>query len=100
MRNGYNVVWTNKALADLDSLILYLETHWTNKEITNLIRKLDQRIDLIAHNPKLYALTKSRRNVRRSVLVPQLSIYYRINRNSVEILTLFDNRQSPQKLKV
>ena len=100
MKNGYKIVWTNKALANLDTIIQYLTDNWTEKEISQFFRKLDRRIYLISQRPFLYPLTNSRKNVRRSVLTSQLTIYYRTNKQAVEILTLFDNRQNPSKLKV
>jgi len=99
MKNGYKIAWTRKALTDLDNIILYLETNWAEKEVSNFFRKLDKRIDLIAQRPLLYPQTTTRKNVHRSVLISQLTIYYRVNKNTVEILTLFDNRQNPKKLK-
>jgi len=98
MRNGYKVVWTNKALTNLDNIIQYLTDNWTEVEISKFFRKLDNRINIIAQRPLLYPLTNSRKNVRRSVLTPQVTIYYRINKQAVEIITLFDNRQRPSKL--
>jgi len=100
MKNGYKIVWTNKALANLDNIIQYLTDNWTEKEISKFFRKLDHRIYLISQRPLLYPLTNSRKNVRRSVLTSQITIYYRTNKQAVEILTLFDNRQNPSKLKV
>ena len=100
MISGYKIVWTNKAIADLDNIIEYLTNHWTEKEISGFFKKLDKRINIIGQRPLLYPVTKMRKNVRRSVLTTQISIYYRISKRSVEILTLFDNRQNPSNLKV
>ncbi|PIQ21199.1 MAG: hypothetical protein COW65_10595 [Cytophagales bacterium CG18_big_fil_WC_8_21_14_2_50_42_9] len=100
MRSGYKIVWTNKALANLDNIIQYLTNNWTEKEISKFFRKLDRRINIISQRPLLYPLTSNRKNVRRSVLTTQVTIYYRINKQVVEILTLFDNRKNPFKLKI
>ena len=100
MISGYKIVWTNKAIADLDNIIEYLTNLWTEKEISGFFKKLDKRINIIGQRPLLYPVTKMRKNVRRSVLTSQISIYYRISKRSVEILTLFDNRQNPSYLKV
>lgn len=99
MKNGYKVVWTNRALANLDNIIQYLTDYWTEKEISEFFRKLDNRINIISRRPLLYPLTNNRKNVRRSVLISQVTIYYRINKQTIEILTLFDNRQNPSKSK-
>ncbi len=100
MKNGYKLVWTNKALSDLDAIILYLETNWSEKELRKFFCKLETRINLIAQRPQLYSLSQSRKNLRRSVLIPQVTIYYRIIKDAVEVLRLFDNRQNPENLKL
>lgn len=100
MKSGYKIVWTNKAIANLDFIIEYLARNWTENEISAFFKKLDKRINIIAQRPLLYPLTKNRKNVRRSVLTPQITIYYRINKRAVELLTLFDNRQNPSSLKI
>jgi len=100
MKNGYKIVWTNKALVNLDNIIQYLTDNWTEKEIAKFFRKLDKRINIISQRPQLYPLTSNRKDVRRSVLTPQITIYYRINKQAIEILTLFDNRQNPSKSKL
>lgn len=98
MKSGYKIVWTDKALANLDNIIDYLKNNWTENEISGFFRKLDKRITMIGQRPLLYPLTPNRKNVRRSVLTAQITIYYRINKQSVEILTLFDTRQNPSGL--
>ncbi|MDX5345926.1 MAG: type II toxin-antitoxin system RelE/ParE family toxin [Hymenobacteraceae bacterium] len=100
MKNGYKVVWTNRALTDLDVILAYLAEKWSDKEVTDFVRKLDKRLQLISHRPLLYPSTPARKNVRRSVLTEQTTIYYRISKSAIEVLTLFDNRQSPSKVKV
>ncbi|WP_181308433.1 type II toxin-antitoxin system RelE/ParE family toxin [Rufibacter sp. XAAS-G3-1] len=100
MKSGYEIVWTNKALSDLDNIIAYLTNNWTNQEVSKFFVRLDRRINIISQRPLLYPLTNSRKNVRRSVLTPQITIYYRLTKQSVEILTLFNNRQNPAKLKI
>lgn len=100
MKNGYNVVWTNKAQSNLDDIIQYLTDNWTEKEITKFFRKLETRISVISQRPLLYPLTGKRKDIRRSVLVSQITLYYRVNKHTIEILTLFDNRQNPSKLGV
>jgi hypothetical protein len=47
----------------------------------------------------LFAESKVLNGLRKSVLTPQTSIYYRLNNNEIQIVTLFDNRQNPEKLE-
>jgi len=100
MRNGYKLFWSDRALEDLQKIIDYLTENWSQKEIKTFVQKLDKRLLLILMNPLLFPSTKRRKSVRRSVLTPQTVIYYQIKENSVSIVTLFDSRQSPRKLKL
>lgn len=99
MKSGYKIFWSEAALSDLQNIIDYLSENWTSREIQNFAKRLDKRVDLIALNPKLFAKTSKRKNVRRSVLTKHTVIYYESDEATVTILSLFDSRQNPKKLK-
>jgi plasmid stabilization system protein ParE len=100
MRSGYKIQWTEKATFDLQNIIEYLLYKWTEKEVKNFVRKLDKRLELISINPRLFSKTNRRRNVRRSVLTKHTAIYYETSTDTIRIVTLFDSRQGPRKLKI
>lgn len=100
MKSGFNLLWSDRALEDLQNIISHLTKNWTQKEIKKFFRKLDKRLEFIQENPKLFPITRRRGNIRRSVLTPQTTIYYQASRNVVTIIALFDNRQNPSKLKL
>ncbi len=100
MRSGYKLLWSDRALLDLQNIIDYLTNKWTDKEIKNLVRKLDTRLELIIINPRLFSKTAKRKNVRRSVLTRHTVIYYETSNDVIKIVTLFDPRQNPKKLKL
>lgn len=100
MRSGYRIQWTERATFDLQNIIDYLLYKWTEKEARNFARKLDKRLELISINPRLFPKTNKRRNVRRSVLTKHAVIYYETSTDTIKIVTLFDPRQDPEKLKI
>lgn len=100
MRSGYRIQWSDTAAHDLQRIIDYLQHKWTEKEIRNFIRKLDSRLELISINPRLFPRTNKRKNVRRSVLTKHTVIYYETSTDTIKIVTLFDSRQDPKKLKL
>lgn len=99
MKSGYNILWTDYALAELKTTIEYLETHWTEKEIKNLVSKIENILEFISKNPALFPQTQSRKNVRRAVVTKQNTIYYRTKGQNIEILSFFSNKQNPKKKK-
>lgn len=100
MKSGYKLIWSERALSDLKNIIEYLGKNWTQKEIRNFANRLDKRLNLISFNPNLFPKTSRRKNVRRSVLTKHTVIYYKAVNNEVNLITLFDPRQNPRRLKL
>ena len=98
MANPLEVHWSARANRDLGSILQYLETKWTNREVRNFLAKLDKAITLIASRPKLFRATNQRKNLRRCVLSRQTTIYFLERDDSIFIVSLFDNRQDPSKI--
>jgi plasmid stabilization system protein ParE len=99
MKSIYRILWSDEALKNLKALVNYLENNWTEKELNQFVVLLDKRLDLIQQNLHLFPPLNPTSSLRRSVLSKQTSIYYRIVNNELQIITLFDNRQNPEKLK-
>ncbi len=98
MKNTYKLIWSDEALNNLKGIINYLEINWTNREIKKFAQLLEKQLLRIKENPFLFAESDKSNGLRRSVLSKQTTIYYRINDNDIRIISLFDNRQNPNKL--
>ncbi len=98
MKNTYKLVWSDEALINLQGIIDYLEKRWTKREIKKFAQLLDEQLKLIKDNPFLFAESDKSDGVRKSVLSRQTTIYYRIINFEIRLITLFDNRQNPDKL--
>jgi plasmid stabilization system protein ParE len=96
MKSTYKIVWSDEALTNLKSIIKYLEKRWTKREISNFAQLLDKQLKRIESNPFLFPETENSNGLRKSVLSRQTSIYYRIVKFEIRIITLFDNRQNPK----
>jgi plasmid stabilization system protein ParE len=100
MLSGYKIYWTDEALTNLESIITYLKENWSDKEVSGFIKKLNKRLELISINPGLFAKTNIKKDVRRSVLTKHTVIYYLFEDELIKILSLFDPRQNPDKLRL
>ena len=98
MKNTYSVFWSSEALKNMETIFLYLEENWTQRELRKFAKQLDKQIKLIQRNPFLFEKSERSIDLRRSVLNKQITIYYRIKFSEIQILTLFDSRQNPDKL--
>jgi plasmid stabilization system protein ParE len=93
MKSGYKVFWTDHAFSELKDTYRHLEENWTEKE-------LDHTIELISKNPELFQVSKKKKEVRRAVVARFNNLYYRTKNDTIEILSIFSNRQDPSKIKI
>lgn len=93
-----DVFWTDEALKNLDSIIFYLSSNWTEKEVKRFLKKLDHAVLLIAQRPKLFPHSVYKQEARRFVLTRQVSIIYTVTDSNINILALFDTRQDPERI--
>jgi plasmid stabilization system protein ParE len=68
--------------------------------LENFSQKLDHTIELISKNPELFQASKKKKNIRRVVVAKYNTLYYRLNYETVEIISFFSNRQDPKKRKI
>ena len=102
MKNGFDIEWTFEAEQNLNAIFDYLETVWTEREVATFAQILETNIQNISRFPAMFPFYNEEKRVRRCVLSPQTTIYYRIfpTENKVVIITLFDNRRNPKSLKI
>ncbi len=100
MRSGFKIVWTDHALSELKETIDYLETNWTERELRNFSAKLDHTVELISKTPELFPSSTEKLGIRKAVVEKYNNLYYRVNNENVEIISLFSNRQNPKKKRI
>ncbi len=98
MKNIYKLIWSSEALNNLKAIVNYLEIRWTKREIIKFSQLLENKITIIIDNPFLFPESIKSKGIRKAVLTKQTTIYYRIIDNEIHLITLYDNRQNPNKL--
>ena len=86
MESSSKVFWSNASLNDLDSILEYLKSRWTIREVENFKVKIFKRIDLINRTPKLFKVSEQKPHLRKSVLSKQTSIFYSFDEKSNSII--------------
>ena len=101
MKVGFDIEWTSEAERNLNAIFDYLESMWSEREISNFAKKLESDLQIISKNPAVFPYYSKNKGVRRCVLSSQTTIYYREIpfENRVVIITLFDNRRNPSVLQ-
>lgn len=93
------IIWSAFAESDLEEILEYLTANWSNQVILDYVDLVDRLIAQIGNQPKMYPIINKKLTVRKCELTKQNSLYYRENKERIEILRIYDNRQNPKKLK-
>lgn len=90
-------------LAELKLLKLcqYLLEEWNLKTRDKFISKLNDKIKQISNQPESCPKSSEFQNLYKCVVTKQTTFFYRIKteQKEIEIITIFDTRQNPNKLK-
>jgi plasmid stabilization system protein ParE len=100
MSSIYSLFWTDEAIDNMNGIVNYLEQNWTQKEKSDFFKKLEKRTGIIKQYPEIFPKSQKSDKVHRSVLTEQITIYYSVENQIIKILSLFDVRQDPVKLKI
>ena len=71
---------------------------WSVKVKTDFIEKLDSQIKINKIQPEIFPESKKGKGLRNYVITKQTTLYYYYNSKRINIVTLFDTRQNPNKL--
>jgi plasmid stabilization system protein ParE len=75
----------------------YLLKEFSSKTAFLFLEKIEERIELISKHPFIGKQSIKKGDIRSIQLIPYNLIFYRIKKNKIEILCLFDTRQNPMK---
>jgi len=92
------IVITELAERKLEKLFEYLIENWSLKVKRNFVKKLDDCISIIKIQPESFPESSKIQGLRRCVVTKQVTLYYKINKEKIYIVSIFGNRQNPEKL--
>ena len=90
---------TRRAGERIEKLLEYLETNWSSKASADFLESFERAILLIQSHPASFPKSSVIKGLHKCVVSKQSTIYYTFDKDFVYIITLFDSRQNPQKLK-
>ena len=90
--------FSNRSLKEIRIIVDYLNSKWSEKTSKKFLNKLKENIDLIKLNPELFPISECE-ELRKCVVSKQTSVFFIIEKNKIYIVSVFDTRQNPNKIK-
>jgi len=97
---GKRLKWSDRSLEENRRLIIYLYNEWGEEIAIKVQEQIDKATVRIQQSPEHFPIFSKRKHVRRCVMSPQTSIFFREFDKDILIISIFDNRQSPSKRKL
>lgn len=99
MGSEYKLFWTEEAIRNLESILNYLSSEWSEKEVSQFRKMLSRQISLIQKFPLIFPASDFSPRLRKAVLSKQTIIFYEIREQLIYIVYLFNTFQNPEKIK-
>jgi plasmid stabilization system protein ParE len=93
------IILSKRASRRLEKLLEYLELEWSLKVKNEFLKKLDKSLKQIQEFPESCQQTSFLKGLHMLVVTKQTSLFYRFDSKAITIVTFFDNRMNPDKLK-
>jgi len=93
------VVLTAIAEQDLEHISNYLLDNWGMIVCDNFLSRFEQLCATISSAPGMFPVIYKKKKIRKCILTRQNTMYYREHADKIEIITIFDTRQDPNKLE-
>ena len=98
---AYEIVFSLRAMDDYFEIVHYLRNKFSEKEVNEFDKLLDEKIDFISSHPLAFAMVNDYDANLRKCIINQLTVvYYDVYDSRIEILTLFDGRKNPAELNL
>ncbi|MEX0719262.1 MAG: type II toxin-antitoxin system RelE/ParE family toxin [Balneolaceae bacterium] len=93
---NFKIKFTDEARKNYSSIKKYFDEFGT-KVTNNFRQRLNQCFQLLEQNPNLFPLFDNQNQIRKAVLIKEVSVFYEIVKKEVHILAIINNRKKLPK---
>jgi plasmid stabilization system protein ParE len=93
------IVWTKRANTNFNNVVTYLEKEWGDLVTKQFVRQTVEIIEVISDQPEIGTVENKEKNIRGFLISKHNRIFYRISKNELIILNVFDTRSGPSRKK-
>lgn len=95
---SFKEIWTDEARFTFNKIVLNFSQFSSAKRTTEFIDRVAEVIHYLRENPEMYEVSDRRKEIRRCVVVPEISLYYKLEQQTIVLLNFWDNRSDPKNL--
>ena len=93
------IIWSPQSKKEYWQNIDYLEAEWTFRDVVNFIEKVENTINLLL-NKNVQFNSTNYKNVNKVVITKQITLYYKLNSEKIELLRFWNTYQDLENFKL
>jgi plasmid stabilization system protein ParE len=98
---SYRLNWTSESEKTFNQNLEYLSKEWNLIVLNQFLDRVEEVLERISSNPKLYSLHRPEDNVYKCVLHERIILYYKIvNKEEIDLLSFWNTYQNPERLNL
>ena len=83
----------------LELLLEYLEEKWSARIKSKFLNKLKSSLNSVTKEPNAFPKSQIRPDLRKVVITKQTTALYKVESDSIYVITFTDTRQDPDKIE-
>jgi len=97
----WEILWTESAKKSFNKIVEYLETNWTEREVSKFVNETIYLLSNLKRQPEMCRPSLKRKNVRIGIVNKhtQLVYHYQSRKKVIVVLLFWNPKQNPAKLK-
>jgi hypothetical protein len=92
------IVWTKLAIITYKEILENLKVRWTKKELRALKELTNDALIKIKNKQIVFSNANKDLEVRKIVLPKNVSLFYKVDNNTIYLITFFNNKMNPESL--
>jgi len=94
---AFEIVWTRRAVKGYDNIINYLESNWSDREVSRFVIETNKFFESLMLHPELLRKSARYKNLHRGPINPLTILTYRIKprKKQIELINIRGARQKP-----
>ncbi len=94
-----SIIWSDSAIANVSDNIDYLEIIFSDKEVNLFLNNIDDVLNILRLGNIVF-ISSGYIDVYKVPIVPQITLFYKIQNDTVFLLRFWNNRQNPENFNL
>jgi len=94
----YPIRYSSRAYNEYEAILEYVSERFGAAKAYDVDLYFESILNLISENPLIFPVSEIKKNIRRCVVSPQTTLYYRFSGEHIEIITFRGSRMNPKNI--